>query len=112
MTAAQVQSVRNLALLARQALSNGYETMSVDPRMIADAAIALDTLIPHSGSVEEPPAPQEDFRLLLQQAHEALRWTSGSADFCDGGLAHEGWNKVVRPVLTRLDALFPVQHLI
>lgn len=44
-----LQSVRNLALLARQAISNQYPTMSVSPTEVADFCAACeDTLKPGS----------------------------------------------------------------
>lgn len=40
-----VQQVRNLALLARQAIANQNTTMSVNPRMVADACLAFEAVL-------------------------------------------------------------------
>ena len=39
-----------------------------------------------------------------ERLREALRWCSGSADFCDGGQAHEGWMKICQPLLNAYNA--------
>lgn len=42
LTQPQIQTVRNLALLARQAIANGFASMQSDPRMIADLCQAIE----------------------------------------------------------------------
>lgn len=49
----QIQSVRNLALLARQAIGNKFETMSVDPKMIADACVAFEAVFTGGATPDE-----------------------------------------------------------
>jgi hypothetical protein len=39
---------------------------------------------------------------LLERCHEALIWCSGSNDFQTTGMAHVGWEKLVRPLLAEL----------
>lgn len=53
----QLQAVRNLALLARQAIANQFPTMSVDPKMIADAALAFEAATAPGGARVESPDP-------------------------------------------------------
>lgn len=39
---------------------------------------------------------------LLSEAREVILWMSGSGDFSSGGPAEEGWSKIVRPMLQKL----------
>jgi hypothetical protein len=41
-------------------------------------------------------------RTLYDRCIAALIWCSGSADFSPGGLAHVGWQKLVKPLLDEL----------
>lgn len=43
-------------------------------------------------------AESERLRHLLQRAHEAIGWMTGSADFGQGGQAHEGFKMLVHPL--------------
>lgn len=45
LTPQQLQNVRNLALLARQAISNGFKTMQVNPTVVADACVAFEAAV-------------------------------------------------------------------
>lgn len=54
LTPNQVQAVRNLALLARQAFANQYQSMPVDPKLIAELAQGMESLI--SRRVQSPPS--------------------------------------------------------
>jgi hypothetical protein len=49
--ARRLQSVRNLALLARTAIGNGYVTMQADPKMIADVCMSYEEKL---GTPNEP----------------------------------------------------------
>lgn len=48
------QNVGNLSILARQAISMGHETMTVDPRIVADFCAAYDQMAANTGSVAPP----------------------------------------------------------
>lgn len=48
------QNVGNLSILARQAISMGHETMTVDPRIVADFCTAYDQMAANTGSVAPP----------------------------------------------------------
>jgi hypothetical protein len=37
----------------------------------------------------------------IEKLQEALAWCGGSYDFAPGGIAYEGWRKLVRPLLDR-----------
>ncbi len=37
---------------------------------------------------------------LIKLLKDALHWCAGSADFGYGGKAHEGWTKIVAPLLS------------
>lgn len=39
----------------------------------------------------------------LEEILEAFQWCSGSADFGAGGQAHEGWSKIVQPLMDWLN---------
>ena len=41
----------------------------------------------------------EVFAERVERYLEALRWVSGSTDFCEGGRAREGWEKLIKPLL-------------
>ena len=41
------------------------------------------------------------YRGHAEAYREALQWCGGSADFAPDGQAHEGWMKLVRPLLDR-----------
>lgn len=45
------------------------------------------------------PALAEEFARIIDQYREALIWCGGSADFGEGGQAHEGWKKICEPLL-------------
>jgi hypothetical protein len=62
----QLQAVRNLQLLARQAIGNQFPTMSVDPKMVADACIALDAVL--SGNVPGVPVDERVRSLTAELA--------------------------------------------
>lgn len=52
LTQQQIQNARNLALLARQAISNGFATMQADPRTVADLCQSVEKL--GTAPVREP----------------------------------------------------------
>jgi len=69
LTKQQLQIARNLALLARQAISNGFATMQADPKMVADLCQIVESI----EATQEAPATDEDvphaiFRVALDAA--------------------------------------------
>lgn len=40
-----------------------------------------------------------EHRRQVAKLRDALRWCGGSSDFAPGGKAHEGWTKIVLPLL-------------
>jgi len=46
---------------------------------------------------------------LLRDSHECITWMTGCGDFNPGGKAQVGFDKDVRPVLSKVDALL-AQH--
>jgi hypothetical protein len=39
---------------------------------------------------------------LANRLEAALSWCGGASDFCEGGLAHEGWKKGVLPLFEEI----------
>ena len=42
----------------------------------------------------------EAFAEILTDYIEALQWCGGSSDFHKGGKAHDGWESIVKPLIT------------
>lgn len=78
----QLQAVKNLQLLARQALSNRFETMSVDPKMIADACMAFDASL--SGATDDERVRVLSTKLSASEANVESLVTQVEARYQDG----------------------------
>lgn len=46
-----------------------------------------------------PDEPNRTPTTREEALEDAVIWMSGSADFAPGGMAHEGFEKIVRPLL-------------
>ena len=62
-----LQQVRNLALLARQALALGNVTMSVNPATVADACLAFEAVLAGSGDSLDTLSTESRVRELTAQ---------------------------------------------
>lgn len=51
---------------------------------------------------EAEAALRAETRDFVDRAADALIWCGGSEDFAPGGRAHEGWKRLVRPLLKEL----------
>lgn len=74
MNPVHLQAVRNLALLARQALSNNFTTMPVDPKQVADAALAFESAVGRADT-EEACDPSEAVYTVIRDANGRPRST-------------------------------------
>ena len=59
------------------------------------------------GAHRQPPAPQPTDVPTHEELIEALLWMTGSDHFSPGRMAHEGFQKIVAPVLARLSRKEP-----
>lgn len=78
----QLQAVKNLQLLARQALGNRFETMSVDPKMIADACLAFDAAL--SGATDDERVRVLSTKLSAAEANVESLGSQIEARYQDG----------------------------
>ena len=72
-----------------------------EPSLIARQTAARAWCTERTKNIEMDSDLAMAFSEILDQYIEALQWCSGSADFGPGGQAHEGWEKVVRPLLEK-----------